>query len=152
MNKIDVQIETPDWRRDVIGVRDLVRRAARLAAGSGDDCGLTVLLTSDTVVRDLNTRFRDKDAATNVLAFPAVEGCGCLGDIALAHDVCALEAAEQGKSLADHLRHLVIHGVLHLRGYDHLTEAKATEMEGLERRLLARLGVDDPYIAELVHG
>jgi probable rRNA maturation factor len=120
--------------------------AARLAAPKSTNT-LTILLTDDATVRDLNARFRHKDAPTNVLAFPSAPGAGHLGDIALAFDVCAREAREQGKTLADHLGHLVIHGVLHLGGHDHETDEEAEAMETLERTLLSRLGVGDPYAA-----
>jgi probable rRNA maturation factor len=87
-----------------------------------------------------------------VLSFPAPDGPGApLGDIALGFATCAAEARDQGKSLADHLRHLVIHGVLHLRGWDHETDDEAEAMEALERALLAGLGVADPYRAEVGH-
>ncbi|MCC7266462.1 MAG: rRNA maturation RNase YbeY [Caulobacteraceae bacterium] len=111
--------------------------------------GLTILLADDPTIRDLNARFRGKDYATNVLSFPAPPNPERhLGDIALAHGVCAREAAEQGKLLAHHLQHLVAHGVLHLLGYDHETDPDAEVMEGLEREILAGLGVPDPYAAE----
>lgn len=154
MTRIFVEVECPDWRRALPDVKDIVRRAARIAVPETSDT-VTVLLSDDAVVRDLNVRFRGKDAATNVLAFPSAPGAGCLGDIALAYGVCAREAAEQNKSLADHLKHLVVHGVLHLGGYDHQADEEATVMETLERRLLARLGVDDPYASralEDAHG
>jgi probable rRNA maturation factor len=84
-----------------------------------------------------------------VLSFPAPPNPeGHLGDIALAFGVCAREAAEQGKPLDHHLQHLVVHGALHLVGYDHMTDAEAGEMEALEREVLAGLGVPDPYAAE----
>ena len=103
-------------------------------------------------VRQLNARFRGKDGATNVLSFPAPASAGLhLGDIALAHGVCAREAVEQGKTLAAHLSHLVVHAVLHLLGYDHEAEAEAEVMEARERRLLAGLGVADPYGLDVVH-
>ena len=143
MIRIAVEIEEPAWRRALPTARDTVRRAARAAfQGTGD---VTILLTDDAVVRDLNTRFRGKDALTNVLAFPSTPGTGQLGDIALAFGVCEREAAEQHKTLADHLSHLVVHGVLHLAGHDHETDDEAGAMETLERRLLAGLGVADPY-------
>jgi len=123
----------------------LAQAAAAIALGDETD-RLVVLLTDDVTVRGLNHRFRGKDAATNVLAFPAPEvPAGQLGDIALAFGVCADEAAEQGKPLAHHLQHLVIHGVLHLLGYDHETDPDAERMESRERALLAGLGVPDPY-------
>lgn len=107
---------------------------------------LTILLTDDETVRDLNARFRSKDSATNVLSFPAHDTAqGHLGDIAMAYGVCAREASEQNKPLAAHLQHLVAHGVLHLVGYDHEDDAEAEVMEDLERQILATLGLPDPY-------
>jgi probable rRNA maturation factor len=143
---IDVEIEDPAWLRSLPGAEDLARGAARAALAGRDGEDLVILLTDDESMRELNARFRGKDGATNVLSFPAAAGAGAhLGDIALASGVCAREAADQGKSLADHLRHLVIHGVLHLLGYDHADDAGAEGMEALERELLAGLGVADPY-------
>ncbi len=147
MTGITVEVESPEWRRAVPDIKDIARRAARVARPKSDDT-ITILLTDDETVRDLNARFRHKDAPTNVLAFPSAPGARHLGDIALAYGVCAAEATEQGKTLADHLRHLVIHGILHLGGHDHETDAEADAMEALERRLLAGLGVADPYARE----
>jgi probable rRNA maturation factor len=111
-----------------------------------EDQTVVVLLTDDETVRDLNARFRGKDSATNVLSFPAHDTAqGHLGDICLAYGVCAREADEQGKTLAAHLQHLVAHGVLHLVGYDHEDDTEAKVMEDLERRILATLGLADPY-------
>jgi len=117
--------------------------------GAVPSSSVTILLTSDDEVAELNERFRHKPGPTNVLSFPAPPNPeNHLGDIALAYGVCAREAAEQGKSLADHLRHLTVHGVLHLAGYDHQTDDEAQAMEALERRVLAGLGVADPYADE----
>jgi probable rRNA maturation factor len=111
--------------------------------GGGD---VTILLADDQTVKDLNARFRGKDAPTNVLSFPApATARPHLGDLVLAYGVCEREAAAQGKQLSDHLTHLTAHGVLHLLGYDHETDADAEVMEGLERSILAGLGVIDPY-------
>jgi probable rRNA maturation factor len=107
---------------------------------------LTVLLTDDASVQALNRDFRGKDAPTNVLSFPAAEtALPYLGDIALAYGVCARESLAQGKPLEDHLAHLTVHGVLHLLGYDHQAHAEAEAMEEMERAILERLGVPDPY-------
>ena len=143
---IDIEIEDPAWSVDLPNAEQLALEAAEAATAEG---GLTILLTDDATVADLNLRFRDKAGPTNVLSFPAAENPeGHLGDLALAFGVCAREAGEQGKPLEHHLQHLVVHGVLHLVGYDHMTDADAEEMEGLERVILAGLGVPDPYAAE----
>ena len=143
---IEVEVEAEGWSElaDVLG---MVIRAADAALKAADgQGGVTVLLTDDATVHELNLRFRAKDAATNVLSFPSGPNPeGRLGDIALAYGVCAAEAREQGKPLEHHLQHLVAHGVLHLLGYDHADDAEAEAMEALERRILAGLGIGDPY-------
>jgi probable rRNA maturation factor len=147
---IDVEIEEPAWSQALPDAEAVVLAAAgaALAAEGADGEGVTLLLTDDETVRDLNARFRQKDSATNVLSFPAPHNPERhLGDVALAFGVCAREAEEQGKPLAQHLQHLVVHGVLHLLGYDHMTDAEAEAMEGLERVVLAGLGAPDPYAA-----
>lgn len=148
---IDIEIEDEAWVAAAPQAQHLVEAAAAAALRHAefDVDAVTILLTDDDSVRDLNDRFRGKDYATNVLSFPAPENPeGHLGDIALAFGVCAREATEQGKPLGHHLQHLVAHGVLHLLGYDHETDAEAEHMEGLERVILAGLGVPDPYAAE----
>jgi probable rRNA maturation factor len=115
---------------------------------SGAEGEIVVLLTNDAEVRNLNARFRGQDAPTNVLSFSAPSSvAGAVGDIALALGVCAREAADQGKTLAWHMQHLVAHGVLHLLGYDHQSDAEAEAMEAIERRIMAGLGAPDPYAA-----
>jgi probable rRNA maturation factor len=110
---------------------------------------LVVLLTDDATVQRLNRDFRGKDQPTNVLSFPAAPNPeDHLGDVALAYGVCAAEAVARGIPLADHLRHLTAHGVLHLLGYDHQIDSEAEVMEALEARILAGLGVADPYADE----
>lgn len=128
--------------------------AATLAAFEPEAVELSVVLSDDATVRGLNRDHRGKDYATNVLSFPPAfvppmfveQGAPRpLGDVILALGTVLREAEEQGKPAIDHLRHLVVHGVLHLSGYDHETEAEAEEMEDLERAVLAGLGVPDPY-------
>jgi len=155
---IDIEIEDDAWAEALPDAVILVRAAALAALDGADarpkdagvDSGLVaVLLTDDEAVADLNAEYRRKTGPTNVLSFPAAQNPeGFLGDLALAYGVCAQEAEQQNKSLADHLQHLVAHGVLHLVGYDHMNEDEAADMEGLERRILAGLGVPDPYAAE----
>ena len=103
-------------------------------------------------IRALNRQYRDQDKPTNVLSFPAQqpdglpEGAGrLLGDVVICAPVVAAEAAEQGKTTGDHWGHMLVHGTLHLLGFDHQTDAAAAEMEGLERRILAARSVTDPY-------
>ena len=120
---------------------------------------LSLRLTSDDEVQTLNRQYRGKDAPTNVLSFPMVQpdlldtvtqnsddGEVLLGDIVLAHGVCAREASARGVSLDEHVTHLMVHGVLHLLGYDHQTDDDAEPMEAIERDALAALGVADPYL------
>lgn len=144
---IDLEIEDEAWSAALPDAEAVALRAAEAALASENvEGGVTILLTDDDTVADLNIRFRDKPGPTNVLSFPAPENPeGSLGDIALAFGVCAREAEEQGKPIAHHLQHLVAHGVLHLLGYDHLNDVEAEEMEALERRILAGLDVPDPY-------
>lgn len=147
---IDIEVEDVAWIQAVPEVEALVRIAAEAALRSAPAYGggITFLLTDDESVRELNGQFRGKDSATNVLSFPAPPNPeDHLGDVALAYGVCVREAAEQGKPLSHHLQHLTIHGVLHLLGYDHIGDDEAEAMEGLERAVLAGLGVPDPYAA-----
>lgn len=147
---IEIEVEDEAWSQALPEVLSLAEAAAGAAMRAVETPtpaeGVVILLTDDASVQQLNRDFRGKDYATNVLSFPAPENPeGHLGDIALGYGVCAREAAEQGKPLAHHLQHLVAHGVLHLVGYDHENDAEAEQMEGLERVVLAGLGVPDPY-------
>lgn len=124
--------------------------AAAAASGSPDldAAELSIVLGNDDAIRILNRDYRGKDGPTNVLSFPArAVGAGprMLGDIVLAFETVAAEAAEQAKPVADHLRHLVVHGMLHLLGFDHETDADAERMESLETGILATMGISDPY-------
>ena len=120
---------------------------------------ISLRLTTDDEVRALNRDYRHKDAPTNVLSFPMVQpdlidtistnsddGEVLLGDIVLAHGVCVREAAEKGISVEDHAVHLIVHGTLHLLGYDHIDDAEAEHMEAIEREAMADLGLADPYL------
>jgi probable rRNA maturation factor len=159
---IEVDWSNTAWGAAGPGAENLARTAARLALMRGmNEAGivpqgrieLSIILTDDAEQRRLNRDWRGVDRSTNVLAFPAWEPGApapsdapvLLGDVVLAFETVAREAEEQGKSLADHLSHLVVHGVLHLLGYDHGTDSEAAAMETLETSILARLGVADPY-------
>ena len=126
------------------GISANMRKAARAALGAKAR-SLTVALSDDKRVQALNRRDRQQDKPTNVLSYPSGER-DFLGDVVLARQTVWREAKSQGKTPADHLAHLVVHGTLHLMGYDHETsEADAERMEALERRILAKLGIADPY-------
>jgi probable rRNA maturation factor len=123
-----------------------LRRWARLAAG-GRRGALGIRVVDANEGRELNARWRGRDRATNVLSFPAAPGLRPrqLGDLVVCAPVVAREAREQGKPLAAHWAHMIVHGTLHLLGFDHARAADARRMEGRERALLARLGFADPY-------
>ncbi|CUH89526.1 Endoribonuclease YbeY [Phaeobacter sp. CECT 5382] len=162
---LEIAIEDERWTS--LGVEEVAQDAiARTLVHFGLDletCEIALLACDDDRIAELNSEFRGKPVATNVLSWPAevlaaeepggipdmpeadFTGEIPLGDIAIAYDTCAAEAAAAGKPLADHLRHLVVHGVLHLLGYDHIRDPDATVMEGLEVEILGKMGIDDPY-------
>lgn len=157
---IAILIEDEAWRNDLPDLEATCRRAALAALKTGAeavpaDAELSLVLSGDDRVRELNARFRGRDAATNVLSFPAfdadepgVRAAGApvlLGDVVLAHGVVSREARERHKSVSDHLSHLIVHGVLHLLGHDHMTDQEAERMEAMETGILAGLGISDPY-------
>jgi probable rRNA maturation factor len=159
-HRIVVLTEAPEWRRLLPCAATLARRAARAAlaaAGPARAVELDIVLVDDTRQRALNRDWRGQDKPTNVLSFaqmdePDIAGTGndsamplLLGDVVLAAGTIAAEAAAQGKSVGDHVSHLVIHGVLHLLGFDHDEARRARRMESLEAALLDGLGIDDPY-------
>jgi probable rRNA maturation factor len=152
---IDLMVEAGDWP-DEKELRQLVELAAGAAfaeigsAWSGQS-ELSIVFSDEAHVRELNAGWRGKDKPTNVLSFPAFQTSGggplppMLGDIVLAAETVAREAGLEEKPLQNHISHLVIHGLLHLLGYDHETDAEAEEMEAVERAALARLAIPDPY-------
>jgi probable rRNA maturation factor len=147
---IALVVEAPEWRKATAGLLPQLRRAARLAwarSSKKDNArnSFTILLADDSRLKSLNLDFRGKDKPTNVLSFPA-EG-PYLGDIAVAFGVTSREAREAGKPFAAHATHLVVHGVLHLLGYDHERVTEARSMEQLEIAILAELGIANPYVA-----
>ena len=151
---IDVIVEAPQWDA-ARGAEATVRRALSEAAiatrANVADRVLAVLLTDDAAVRRLNAQWRNIDKPTNVLSFPPApsavpDAAKSLGDIAIAYETAAREAKTDDKPFDHHLAHLAVHGFLHLLGYDHESDADAQTMEQLERVILARLGVPDPYL------
>lgn len=163
--QIDLDISDPRW--SVLGLEKICEKAALAVLERLDidpeECELSVLGCGDERIQELNADFREKDKATNVLSWPAEErsadvegdlpeppqadifGTIELGDVAISYDTCAREAEETGKTLADHAIHLMVHGVLHLLGFDHIREGDASLMEGLETEILGKMGIKDPY-------
>ena len=148
---VDLAVEDPSWT--ALGdLQTLVERAVEAALAEAgiapdDAAELSVLFCDDATIQGLNRQWRGQDKPTNVLSFPT-EGPGAevmLGDIAVAYGTVRREAEADGKTIADHVSHLVIHGTLHLLGEDHEDAAEAEAMEELERRAMARLGLPDPY-------
>jgi len=143
---ITLVIQDARWRK-LRGLSVRIKRALKAALAEADaeaECDLTIMLTTDKRVQKLNAEFRGKDKPTNVLSFPAGLD-DYLGDIAIAYGVTAREAKESGKTLLDHTLHLTVHGVLHLLGYDHITERQARVMEPMEVRVLQSMKIANPY-------
>ena len=151
---IDIVRESPLWKEEPDVEATLQRAISEASAGqSTKDAELAIVLTDDSRIRALNHAWRGLDKPTNVLSFPADDRSGgkgapaLLGDIVIAYETTRREAREQGTPFLHHLAHLTVHGFLHLRGYDHEAEDEAETMERLERQILARLDIPDPYAA-----
>jgi probable rRNA maturation factor len=160
---IDIAEPCARWRARLPEIERLCGEAARAAlAGAGGapaPAELSIVLGDDVLLRALNKRWRGQDKPTNVLSFPASPAAlppgapRLLGDVVLAFETIDAEAVAQGKPLPHHLRHLVVHGVLHLLGFDHEITREAERMEALEVAVLATLGIPDPYrMTEASHG
>ena len=157
--EIEISLQDPEW--EALGnIEEIVHEAASVALTAaimpkfayGRPLEANIILANDDLVQLLNKEYSNKDKPTNVLTFatldseePAIEGVLNLGDVFMAYQTIARESQEQGKFLLDHIKHLTVHGVLHLLGYDHETDEDATDMETLEIRILERLGVQNPY-------
>lgn len=162
---IDLTCDDPRW--ESLNLQDLADAAVRATLDRFDIdaaiCEISLLACNDARIAILNADFRDKPTATNVLSWPATDlsseipgarpllpspdftGEIALGDIAIAYDTCQREAQNLNKPVADHVTHLIIHGLLHLLGYDHIRDPDATLMEQLETEILGRMGLEDPY-------
>jgi len=144
--EVDILANCPLWKGHEEALSKALACAAQMEGAAGE---VSLMLGDDATITALNRDFRGKDRPTNVLSFPPGEGApGFLGDIALAAETILAEAEFQGKSFDAHAAHLVVHGFLHLLGYDHEIESEAEAMEARERAILAELGIADPYGAE----
>jgi probable rRNA maturation factor len=158
---VDITVESDAWTT-VAGFSDrigsvLEASAEEAGAGLAEAAEVGVLLCDDATIRALNRTWRGIDKPTNVLSFPlaapaALEAAPPLGDIVVAFETAAREADAEGKALSDHATHLIVHGFLHLLGHDHVEPTPAATMEALERRILERLGIPDPYADSLPAG
>lgn len=146
---VDIEVEHEAWLDELPDAALCVQKAIEATFAHmqvTEQLDIVVLLADDAELKSLNKEFRQKNAPTNVLSFPAPEMMHPhLGDMALGFETCVREASEQGKTLKDHLMHLSVHGALHLLGYDHIIDAEAEDMESLERDILKGLGIADPY-------
>ncbi len=162
---LEISLEEVRWGAGEF--EPLAQRAIEAVLGhfelDPEECEISLLACDDARIADLNAEFREKPTPTNVLSWPAEDlapeepggmpqqpepdftGEICLGDIAIAYETCQREADAAGKPLADHLTHLLVHGVLHLLGYDHIRDPDATVMVALEVEILGKLGIDNPY-------
>jgi probable rRNA maturation factor len=156
---IEISIQDPAWEK-LEDVDTMVRNAAYIALDTAilpkiaqdRQMEASIVLANDDLLHILNREYRDKDEPTNILTFAALDaeepesdGVLQLGDIMLSYETIRRQAREEGKFMKDHVKHMVVHGVLHLLGYDHETDDQATDMETLEIRILERLGVQNPY-------
>lgn len=151
---VDLLMEAPDWH-ELAWIGEVTQRTVSAAVRRAGvailpEAEISVLLCDDSRIRELNSHWRGIDQPTNVLSFPAAQPddlatTRLLGDIALAYETIGREAEADAKLFRDHYMHLVVHGVLHLLGYDHEADDEAERMERLERDILAGLGVADPY-------
>lgn len=147
-----LDIQNPENYTDLPAEAELLQWAQAAWQGEGE-AGVVVRIVAEAESQELNCNYRDKDYPTNVLSFPydpppiplEADESDYLGDLVICQPVMQREAQEQGKTAQQHWAHLLIHGLLHLQGYDHITEAEAVEMEALETSILARLGFPDPY-------
>lgn len=152
---VSIEVENESWP-SLADFEDVVRQAVASALVAANEdvsgCEVSLLFTDDAAIAELNAEWRGKGSPTNVLSFPTAEDMPLpegeprpLGDIVLAYGVISREAVEQGKTLRDHTAHLIVHGTLHLIGYDHETDDDAEEMERLETGILKGLGISNPY-------
>lgn len=165
MDTLDIAVEDPRW--SAVGLEELTERAVTTAlthlSMQPEVCEISVLACDDARIATLNADYREKTSATNVLSWPAEERAAAepggfpeapiagpdgmleLGDIAISYDTCQAEASAAHRQMEAHVTHLIVHGTLHLLGYDHINDLDAALMEGLEVEILGKLGLDDPY-------
>jgi len=140
-------VEYEDWEKQLSDIDALVDRCVKAVHAHANACSgnACIMFTDDMTVQMLNERFRAIDKPTNVLSFGGDTQCGLMGDVALAYETVLRESEEKNIELRAHTAHLVIHGLLHLIGYDHEADDEADKMEAMETKILADLGIENPY-------
>jgi probable rRNA maturation factor len=163
--EIDVTIAEPDWKMSFLDVEKVATNAMSMTLKMAQlpskikfkDIEASIVLANDDLIQVLNREYRDKDAPTNVLTFASLDSEDPipesvpypLGDVILSFQTIDREAREHGKFFKDHFTHMVVHGTLHLLGYDHQTEDEANNMESLEIRILEKMNIQNPYMEKL---
>ena len=150
---IDIAVLSKQWPPLKQNIKKLAAKTMELSGFTkkhkNKSINVSIALADDEFVRSLNKRFRNKDEATNVLSFPnkdkSMDGGLALGDVAMAYETIEKEAKDQGKTFRNHASHLIVHGILHLIGYDHETGRQASKMEALEVKILKSIGIKNPY-------
>lgn len=142
--EIDILIEDDRWIASLADAEDYTKKIVTSALEKESDKEISIVLANDSIIQTLNKDFRGKDKPTNVLSFPQND-VKMLGDVIISLDTIKREAEEQEKTLKNHYTHMLIHGTLHLLGYDHETDEDAIEMETLEIEMLENLGIKNPY-------
>ncbi|MCX8955039.1 rRNA maturation RNase YbeY [Ruegeria sp. NA] len=160
---LDLTLEDERWQDLEVLSQKAINAVLTHCGLAPELCEVSILGCNDARISELNAEFRGKPTPTNVLSWPAEDlapdepgqsprlpepdftGEIVLGDVAISYDTCAREAAEANKAMSDHVTHLLVHGTLHLLGYDHIRDPDATLMEGIEVKILGKLGIDDPY-------
>ncbi len=141
----DIFDEAGAWPDDLCAIKPIVESTLSAANHAlNQPCEISIVLTDDAHIQILNRDYRGKDKPTNVLSFPQDEP-SLLGDLVFAYETIAREAIEQNKSFTDHMTHMIVHGTLHLIGYDHIKDHEAQIMEGLEIEILSKLNIKNPY-------
>ena len=141
---VDTIINDDRWNALAINIQDIVIKS-REQLNIKEDTNFSILFTGDEEIKSFNATYRDKDKPTNVLSFPCEDIEGYVGDIILSYETVKAECLEQDKSFLDHSTHMIIHGFLHLLGFDHIQDDEAEEMEGHEVKILASLNIKNPY-------
>lgn len=145
---IDICVKDSSWEAHIANLGELVQNAVSASIktlGKPQTGDISVAFIGDDAIQALNAQYRGRDKPTNVLSFPGDAHNPCLGDIVIAYGVTAVEASQKQISLRDHTLHLIVHGYLHLCGYDHESDVEAQHMEALEIQTLAHLGLRNPY-------